>query len=173
MFTIRDIIDLAIQIEENGARMYRKAAQDVSDPFIAAALLRLADEEVKHVNWFAELKVEAEEAIDDPQLEEAGKRVLQSVLGDQSFSLNDVDLSSIRGIRGLLGVAVEFEKDTVLFYEMIRSFVDDKKTLGYLDTIITEENRHIQLIQAALLSITSPESASVSKTALLWQKASE
>ncbi|MDY6989314.1 MAG: ferritin family protein [Thermodesulfobacteriota bacterium] len=161
MFTIRDIIDLAIQIEENGARVYREAAREVSDPFIAAALLRLADEEVKHVDWFTELKVEADKTIDDPQLEEAGKRLLQGVLGGQTFSLNDVDLSSIRGIGALLRVAVEFEKDTVLFYEMIRSFVDEKETLGYLDTIIAEENRHIELIQAAVLSITSPESAAV------------
>jgi len=166
MFTIRDIVDLAIQIEENGERVYRKAAQEVSNPSIAALLLQLADEEVKHVDWFTELKVQAEETIDDPQLEETGKRVLQGVLGDQSFSLNDVDFSTIRGMGDLLRVAVEFEKDTVLFYEMIRSFVDEKQVLGYLDTIIAEENRHIQLIQAALLSITSPESASVSKTAL-------
>ncbi|MDY6955226.1 MAG: ferritin family protein, partial [Thermodesulfobacteriota bacterium] len=158
MFTMTDIIDLAIQIEENGERVYRKAAQKVPDPSIAGLLLQLADEEVRHVTWFSELKVGAEEPIEDSQLAEEGKRVLRAVLGGQSFSLDDVDFSSIRGIGDLLRVAVEFEKDTVLFYEMIRSFVDQKEALNCLDTIIAEENRHIQLIEAALFSTTSPES---------------
>jgi len=158
MFTIRDIIDLAIQIEENGERVYRKAAQKVSVTSIAALLLQLADDEMKHAKWFSDMKEKVTRSVDDSEVEERGTRVLQGILGDQSFSLKDADFAGIKEVEGLLSVAIEFEEDTVLFYEMIRSFVDEKETLGYLDTIIEEEKRHIQLIQAALISITSPES---------------
>jgi rubrerythrin len=173
MFTIRDLIDLAIQIEENGARVYRNAAKEVSDASMASLLLRLADDEVTHAKWLSELKDKVDKTLDDPQVEERGRRILQNILGDQSFSLKGVDFSSIKEIEGLLRVAIEFQEDTALFYEMIRSFVDEKETLDYLDTIIEEENRHVRLLQESLLSMGSPEPVSVLTTALSRQKASE
>ncbi|MDY6836374.1 MAG: ferritin family protein [Thermodesulfobacteriota bacterium] len=153
MFTIRDIIDLAIQIEENGERVYRKAAQKVSATSIAALLLQLADDEVKHAKWFSDMKEKVTRSVDDSEVEERGKRVLQGILGDQSFSLKDADFASIEEVEGLLRVAIEFEEDTVLFYEMIRSFVDDKETLDHLDTIIEEENHHVSLLKRSLLTL--------------------
>ncbi len=155
MFTIRDIVGLAIQIEENGERLYRNAAREIPDPSISLLLLRLADEEVKHGKWFSDFDDKANEVIEGPQVEEAAKRILQSVLGDESFSLKDVDFSSMKGTQKLLGVAIEFEQDTVLFYEMIRSFVEDKTTLDHLNTIIEEENDHIRLLEACLKENTA------------------
>ena len=153
MFTIRDIIDLAIQIEENGERVYRQAAQEVSQPSIAALLAELADEEVKHARWLSDLKGKATKTIENIEVEETGKRILQGILGDQSFSLKDVDFSSLKGVENLLTVAIEFEQDTLLFYEMMRSFIDDKETLDHLDAIIEEENRHVSLLKESLLRL--------------------
>ena len=150
MFTIGDIVDLAVQIEKNGERLYRNAAKQVSDPSVSALLLRLANDEVDHAKWFSKLKDKLNKVIDDPQIEETGKRILLGVLGDQSFSLKDVDFSSIKEIENLLRVAIEFQEDTVLFYEMIRSYIDEKETLDHLNTIIEEENDHIRLLQESL-----------------------
>ena len=150
MFTIKDIIDLAIQIEENGERLYRSAAKQVSHPSISALLLRLADEEVEHAEWFSKLKDKVKRAVDDSRVEDMGKKILLGVLGDQSFSLKDVSFSSMREIEDLLRVAIEFQEDTVLFYEMIRSYIDEKETLDHLNTIIEEENDHIRLLQESL-----------------------
>jgi rubrerythrin len=56
MFTLTDIIELAVQIEKNGESTYRRAQQATSDPFLADLLGRLADEELEHQRWFTELK---------------------------------------------------------------------------------------------------------------------
>ncbi len=145
-----EIIDLAIQIEKNGERIYRKASEKMSDPSLASLLQHLADEEVAHANWFSEMKPTIKQTTDDSSLAEKGKSILRRVLGGQAFSLGDTDFSKIDRVQGLLKLAIEFEKDTVLFYEMIRSFIENKETLDDLDAIIEEENRHAEVLEAFL-----------------------
>ena len=147
MFTLSEIIDLAIRIEKNGENAYRKAQEEVSNPSLASMLQWLAEEEVEHVKWFTRLKEKTATLAEDPKLEEMGKTILQGVLGDQAFSIKDADFSKIEDINSLLELSVEFEKDTVLFYEMLSAFIDDEETLSQLDKIIEEEKRHVQLLE--------------------------
>jgi rubrerythrin len=150
MFSIREIFDLAIQIEKNGETVYRNALQKISNPSLVSLLQWLADEEVQHAEQFSELKQAVGGTADDPRLEEMGKGLLQGILGNQTFSLQDVDFSRIEHIEALLKLTIEFEKDTVLFYEMIGAFIEDEETLTHLKTIIQEENRHVQGLQEFL-----------------------
>jgi rubrerythrin len=45
-----------------------------------------------------------------------------------------------------LKLVVEFEKDTVYFYEMLGSFIEDNEMLNILDMIIEQEDRHITVL---------------------------
>jgi len=147
MFSIREIFDLAIQIEKNGEKFYRDALKKISNPSLRSLLEWLADEEVKHQSWFSERKETVGTKVDDVELEEMGGTILQSILGDQSFSLKEADLSKIDNVEELLQLAIEFEKDSILFYEMIGSFIEDAETSEKLNEIIEEENRHIELLE--------------------------
>ncbi len=147
MFSIREVIDLAIQIEKNGEQYYRDAIQKISNPSLQSMLEWLADEEGKHQSWFSERKQRLETEGDDLEMEEMGRDILQGILGDQSFSLKEADLSKIDGVEALIQLAVEFEKDSILFYEMIGSFIKDRETSEKLNEIIAEENRHIELLE--------------------------
>jgi len=49
-----------------------------------------------------------------------------------------------------LKIALGFEKDTVIFYEMMGSFVQEDAALAKLDQIIQEENRHIRVLSEFL-----------------------
>ena len=148
MFSIRDIINIAIQVEQNGERIYRAAAKKISDSDLVLLMQWLADEEAAHIKWFENLKLQNNKVIDDQALEQMGKDILLGVVGEQSFSLNSVDFSKPRDIDALVAVAVEFEKDTVMFYEMLRPFVEDLLDVRQLDKIIAEENSHIEKLQA-------------------------
>jgi rubrerythrin len=150
MFTLNDIINLAIRIEKNGEETYRKAQEEVSNPSLAAMLKWLAEEEVEHEKWFTRLREKVATVPEDPRLEEMGKTILGGVLGDQSFSIRDADFSKIEDVNSLLELSVEFEKDTILFYEMLGAFIDDKETLSQLDEIIEEEKHHVELIEEFL-----------------------
>jgi len=147
MFTLREICDLGIQIERNGEKFYRDALKEPWSAPLASMLHMLAEEELKHVDFFARQKQKAPQKENDPELEAMGREMLQEVLGSQSFSLKEADLSRIENVEQLRRTAIEFEKDTIVFYEMIRTFLTDQETLEQLDSIIEEEKRHVKLFE--------------------------
>ena len=147
MFSIREVFDLAIQIEKNGEQYYRDARKKISNPSLSSLLEWLADQEEKHLSWFSERKERLETKGDDLELAEMSGSILQGILGDQSFSLKEADLSKIDNVEALIQLAIEFEKDSILFYEMIGSFIEDSETSEKLNEIIAEENRHIELLE--------------------------
>jgi rubrerythrin len=147
MFSLGEIIDLAIQVEKNGEKSYRRAQKEVKNRDLASVLEWLADDEKAHVKWFNDFKKGIDEKIEDPRLEDMGREILASVLGEQSFSMDDADFSRIKDVSALLELSLEFEKDTILFYEMIKAFVDDKKVSAGLDRIIREEKVHVKKLE--------------------------
>jgi rubrerythrin len=147
MFTLKDIYDLGIQIEKNGEKFYREALTQPWSAPMASMLRMLAEEEVRHVDFFVKGKEKQTQRDEDPELEAMGREMLMEVLGDQIFSLKEADLSKIKTIDQLRRTAIEFEKDTILFYEMIRSFMVDEETQTRIDAIIEEENRHVKLFE--------------------------
>ena len=150
MFSLKDVIEMAIQIEKNGEKVYRTALEKASDLSLVSLLQHLVDEEVRHIQWFYELGKKAETSVDAPHIEKAGKSLLQQILGNQSFSLADADLSNMQGIEALLTTAIEFERDTALFYEMVQSFVQDQDVSQQLETIIREEHQHARDLEKFL-----------------------
>jgi rubrerythrin len=150
MFTLGEIIDLAIRIEKNGEKVYKKAQEQTSNPSLVSLLQWLAEEEAEHEKWFSRFKAEVQTTVEDPKFDEMGKTVLEGVLGDQAFSIQEADFSKLADMESLLKVSVEFEKDTLLFYEMLSAFIEDEKTVNQLNRIIEEENRHVRLLKDAL-----------------------
>lgn len=156
MFSLGEIIDLAVRIEANGQKAYRKAQEQVSDPALASMLGWLADEEAEHEKWFPRLRENVESNKEDPQLEEMGKSILQGILGEQAFSIEEADFSRIEDMKSLLTLSMEFEKDTILFYEMLSAFIEDERILNQINRIIEEENRHVRLLEDFLTNKQAP-----------------
>jgi rubrerythrin len=147
MFTIGEIIDLAVQVEQNGEALYRDAMAKVPKKELQSLLLWLADQEAEHAKWFATLADSVRKTPGDPELEEMGRAIFRSILGDQAFSLKEVDFTKISKIRDLLEKAIEFEKDTILLYEMLGGFIEDQKALGHLRAITREERNHVEVLE--------------------------
>jgi rubrerythrin len=150
MFSSADIIDMAIQIEKNGERVYRDALEGVQDQSVASMLQWLADEEVEHAKWFSELKQGVRKVPVDQRLEDMGRDILQGILGEESFSLKEADFQNLGSIEKLINLAIEFERDTVLFFEMFKSFLEDRESLEHLNKVIEEERRHIRVLEEYL-----------------------
>jgi rubrerythrin len=146
MFSFREIIDMAIQLEKNAETFYRAALKEMSTQSLEPVLVCLADEERNHADWFEKLKRVAEEPEAKVRGEELSAAVLRSLVGDQKFSLDEVDLSKIKSQEELIELAIEHEKDTIIFYQMLQSFIDDPETVKELNEIIDEENQHIKFL---------------------------
>jgi rubrerythrin len=83
----------------------------------------------------------------NPFVDEMTHEVLGELLGRRAFSLDEVDFHRIATADQMLAVALEFEQDTVLFYEILIGFVSDGGVRAQLETIIAEERRHIQCLR--------------------------
>jgi rubrerythrin len=154
MFSVREILDLAIQLETNGEAVYREAVDKVTGPELANLLIWMADEEAGHRRWFSEIKKDFEIHSINPFIEEMGRKVFGGILGDKSFSHKEVDFSRVGDLKDLIGIFIEFEKDTILFYQTLIPFVQDDDTLKNIENIIAEENNHIQKLQDFLVDKT-------------------
>ena len=146
MFLIHEILDLAIRLEENGESVYRNAVDKASKPDLVSLLKWMADEEVKHARWFSNLKQKVVTDSINPFMAEIGREIFGDMLGKKSFSHQDVDFSKIERVEDLIAIFIEFEKDTVLFYQTLKPFIEDKDTLTHLEQIIAEENNHIAML---------------------------
>ncbi|MBW1777059.1 MAG: ferritin family protein [Deltaproteobacteria bacterium] len=150
MFSIHDIIALAIRLEENGERVYRNAAENADDPAVKEFLEFLADEEKAHAQWFHDLKNTLESSEDRHILKEMSRSLAEDFFGTQTFSLKDADFSKISSLDALIDIAVGFEKDSVLFYEMLAPFLSGNNAAKTLKRIIEEENAHVEKLKDVL-----------------------
>jgi rubrerythrin len=145
MFSVQEIIELAIRIEENGEKVYRRAVQDNPNAPLAPLLTWFVEEEVRHVEWLMQLKKGVRKDVDDPDILELGMSILRGILGEKTFSLEEADFSKMEKREDLLEAAMEFEKDTLMFYRMLEPLVEDPE--GFLNRIIQEEQRHINALE--------------------------
>lgn len=146
MFTLRDIVGIAVQVEQNGERTYRTAAAKVKDPKLAGLLGKLADEEASHARWFADLGGRIERIDVGDELADLGNNMLRGIVSEETFSLSDVDLARAAGVKEVLEAATELEGDTIIFYQMLASFVGDAAIVEHIEAIIEEEQRHGRLL---------------------------
>ena len=154
MFTLSDIRHIAIQIERNGESTYRKAGEKTADAELARMLNWMADEERRHIEWFKALPTDAKTDGAHQEVEQMGRALLQEMMKSQTFSLEDDRLDKADNIISLLNQSLSFEQDTILFYEMLASFIDDANILDQLDRIIAEERTHVTQIERMQRSFT-------------------
>jgi len=148
MFTLAEILDLALRIEENGRLFYLHAKEHAADPQLKALLGWMAEEEGRHGAWFADLRRHLDLPGASAFFEEMTREVLGDLLGRRTFSLDEVDLKALASCDQVLDAALEFEHDTVLFYEILTDFARDDAVRDQLRAIIAEEQNHIRQLQA-------------------------
>ena len=151
-FTADDVFEMAEQLEHNGAKFYRDAAERVSVAEDKEFLLGLAAMEDQHALTFQAMRAEltAQETQGtafDPQNEAV--LYLHALADTRVFFEKEIDLSSIQSI---LKAAIEAEKDSIVFYLGMKEAVPAKYGRNRLDGIIKEEMGHIQQLSKKLVA---------------------
>jgi rubrerythrin len=145
VFTVADLSDIAIQIENNGKESYRQASRAVTDPKVAQMLAWMADEEERHANWFARLPVTSRAlSTEEQEIEDMGRALLRDILKSGSdFLHNQTALTESADIKEVLANARKFEEETIVFYEFLLGLLEDQEAIARLKEIIAEERRHV------------------------------
>lgn len=144
MFTLSDIRNIAVQIEQNGEETYRRAANQVSVPELARVLNWMADEEKHHGELFAAIIANKTLTAEQAELETMGRSLLQDIVRGQTFSLEQQRLGQAINLNDLINQSIEFETDTIGFYEFLAGFFDDAEAVAQLNGIIEQEKGHVR-----------------------------
>jgi len=155
MFSAREIIDIALKIEQNGEAVYRKAGNSLAKTELSERLAWMADEEARHREWFQKFQSDLQDDNHSLAVDEMSGSMLHDLVGEQSFTLQDIDFAHVTDLPNLIDIFIEFEKDGILFYEMLCSFIKKPDVLEHLDQIILEEYQHIDTLKA--LKTAPPE----------------
>ncbi len=143
MFTAQDILNIAIRLENNGEKTYRNARQHVPDAELKALLDWIAQEEQKHARWFTDVKDRLTQGEDHHLMAEMSRALVEDVVQGQAFSLQEVDFKTIDTPDKMIRTFIGFEEDTIAFYEILKTFIDDPAIMSQLEQIIDEEKTHI------------------------------
>lgn len=160
MFTLVDIRDIAIQIEKNGQASYLEAAQSAKDPEVAKFFKMMADDEYKHAQWFERMLLPEEPVAKDTHIEQMGRELLQGMMTQQTFSLDKNKLAAVTDVLDAVRQSIEFEQDTILFYEMLHSFLEDSHTMRQIEIIIAEEQSHIDKLEEIMNMLVTERQSS-------------
>ncbi len=149
-FNADDVLAMAEQMEINGGKFYRLAAESTSDPANNAFLLELAAMEDQHEKIFKDMRAELSEkekesTVFDPA-GEAGM-YLRALADTRVFFEKEIDVTSMKAI---LKSAITAEKDSIVFYLGMKEAVAESLGKGRIDHIIREEMSHIKLLSGKL-----------------------
>ena len=147
-----DVIDLAVQTEVRGEKFYREAVRLADQQEAKELFSYLADEEIRHKQIFEGLSsaiVMTE--IDPVSWEEAAEYIAATV--DREFFEGDAPIRAVpegTSTDDMLRQAIEFEKQTLLFFYALRDLVQSPNR-PLIDRIIDEEKSHVRRLSAMLM----------------------
>ena len=152
-FNADDVFEMAEQMERNGGKFYRTAADNTPDSANKEFLRGLAAMEDAHEETFKAMRAEItgqEKAstVFDPEGEAA--LYLRALVDTRVFFEKKVDVSSMEKI---LKAAIEAEKDSIVFYLGMKNAVPEKLGQDRIEGIIKEEMGHIRLLSRELAQL--------------------
>jgi len=149
VFNAEEVLQMAEQIERNGARFYRRAAEIVKDARVNKLLLELAAWEDGHEKIFADMRArlgdrEREPTVFDPEHE--GGLYLRAMADGHVFDVKKDPAVLLTGKETALEIltqAIGKEKDSIIFYLGLKEFAPESLGREKIEGIIKEEMRHI------------------------------
>jgi rubrerythrin len=158
-FSAGEVFQMAQDIERNGARFYRKAAQGFAAQPAQNMLLELAAMEDDHLATFTEMKSqlgsrEQEGPVFDPYGE--AELYLKAMASTHVFDTSKDPSESLTGdetLSEILKTAIRLEKDSIIFYLGLKSAIGPNMGKERLDDIIQQEFGHITLLSDRLAGL--------------------
>lgn len=157
-FSGKEILDMAIRIEENGVKYYNDAAKAAKSKDLKDLFKALADEEGSHIRAFNELKSllhgdEFAEAGPYPYGDEASL-YLSAIADTEVFTGTEKGkgkelASQVHDGVDVLRVAIDMEKDSLLFYYELARMIRDKDR-PVVENLIEQEKSHVRKLTDAM-----------------------
>ena len=155
-FNAGEVFKIAIDIEENGRLFYSKALTKADHPLVAEIFEDLGQEEIKHKQRFTELMNELPDATTgntvwdpDNEMDQYLKMMADMHVFRKSEDV-DAKIAEIGGPEEALKMAMEFEKDSIVFFAELQSLTETDEASKNIGQLVREEQQHLKRLALQL-----------------------
>ena len=158
-FNANEIFEMAEEMERDGAKFYRKAAENASDEKTKQMLLDMASMEDGHLKTFKEMREQLSDqekgwAVFDPDNQSVlYLQAMADARGYEGKIAPKKELTGDETPKEILEIALNSEKESVVFYFGLKSLVPPKAGRDKVEAIILEELSHITTLLNKLKSL--------------------
>lgn len=151
-FSGKELIEMALKIEDNGLRFYQKAGEASKSEELKNLFRFLADEEKNHIKVFNDLKSLASETTPGPQEESyfgEASQYLHAIADTEVFTnpnRGEELASEVTDENQAIDYAIDMEKDSLLFYYEFQRMIREKDK-KVLEKLIEQEKEHVQKLR--------------------------
>src|SRR5271169_2810773 len=143
-FNAGEVFKVAIQIEENGRKFYEDSQKNIESSEVRALFADLALQEIGHKRKFETLLAQippesTAPAVWDPENEiDQYVKMMADLHVFVSSAIVKKRVDGIRDAFDALKLAIEFEKDSVLFFLSIREAASGKNDREFINSLVKE-----------------------------------
>lgn len=159
-YSAAEIVDVAKQTERCGEVFYDAARRVVRHPEVQAVFASLARDEAAHARTFDELLERLRDPAardlapgsEDWRRDEEYVAYMRALAENRVFPSPEAVAPAVAKLgdeKDALRMAIQFEKDSILFLEGMRRAVRPAD-VAIIDELVTEETRHVAALQAVV-----------------------
>lgn len=174
-FNADEVFRIAIEIEKNGITFYGKAKEILKDEEVKGIFSQLEKEEEQHLGNLEKMRAglpasAKQRTVYDPSndikrtSDEETDQYIQDVAHMNVFrNSQNVEkyVNEIKTVEDALRLAIQFEKDSITFYLILRDLTEEDKGREFLDDILAEEKDHLKKLSRRLRDEVGCEKMSV------------
>lgn len=159
IFNADEVYQIGVEIERNGRDFYRIAAEQAENPEMSKFYNDLAHWEEKHIELFEKFRSDlpdkaGEEALFD---QDNQKHLYLKAAADSHIFRKNLNISTLvkgcKSPKDFLNIALQFEKDSVVFYNTMITLVPERLGKDKVEWLINEELSHISILYEKLNSL--------------------
>lgn len=149
-FNADEIFQIAVKIEDNGRIFYEKARESVDDRDVKELFSYLALQESEHKKTFLAMRSELPDSFKETTTWDPDNEADQylKMLADMNVFNNkgglEEKLKEIADPPQALRLAIQFEKDSILFYLLMQDFTMAARGRDRINGLIGEEKAHLR-----------------------------
>jgi rubrerythrin len=150
-FNAAEVFQIAVGIEENGRIFYEKCLDLTSDPELRELFSDLAVQEKEHKKKFEQLRDTLPREASSPVIWDPENELDQYIkmMADQHVFVSpeggiEAKIATIKDVREALKLAMEFEKDSVIFFLTLQDATAGEKGRELISVLVKEEQEHLR-----------------------------
>ncbi len=152
IFSLKEVFEMAEQIERNGVKFYQEAAQNAESKELRKFLSDFAIMETEHISSFKDMA--SKYANDDNRNfidpTDTAMLYIDAMVNGCIFNDTTIPYSSIKSddtVEIIFSKAIALEKDAIAFYTGMRECFSKPEDKKAIDDIIIEEMGHVVLLK--------------------------